>query len=122
MEKLTKENYHVAKAFNCTRRFIDDFNIINNDGYLEMYHKNGEIYPKEMQLNKENADQKKAAFLDLEEEINNNIMHVKTYDKQETFRLQIILTSQVIYPGNQITKSTHHKPFAMQGAAVRNKT
>ena len=84
MEKLTKENYGVAKKFNFRRIFIDDLHTINNDGHLEMYHKNGEIYPKEMQLNKENVNEKKATFLDHEEEINNNILQVKTYDKQET--------------------------------------
>ena len=90
MERLTKQNYGVAKKFHFTRRFIDDLNTINNDGYLEMYHKNGEIYPSEMQLNKENEDEKKATFLDLEEAINDNIIDFKTYDKRETFKFEIV--------------------------------
>ena len=55
-----------------------------------MYHKNGETYPNETQLNKENVDEKKAKFLNLEEEINNNIIHVQTYDKREIFQFEII--------------------------------
>ena len=55
-----------------------------------MYPKNGDVYPKERQLNKENVDEKRATFLDLEEEINNNIIHVKTYNKLETFKFEIV--------------------------------
>ena len=90
MQKLTKENYGAAKKFSFTRRFIDDLNTINNDGYLEEYHRNGSIYPEEMQLNKENEDDKKATFLDLEEEITDNTIHVKTYDKRDAFKFEIV--------------------------------
>ena len=90
MERLTKENYGAAKRFNHTRRFIDDLNTINNHGILEEYHKKGEIYPKELQLNQENKDDKKATFLDLEEEIVDSVIHVKTYDKREAFNFEIV--------------------------------
>ena len=90
MQKLTKENYGAAKKFSFTRRFIDDLNTINNDGYLEEYHRNGSIYPEEMQLNKENEDDKKATFLDLEEEITDDTIHVKTYDKRDAFKFEIV--------------------------------
>ena len=90
MQKLTKENYGAAKKFNFTRRYIDDLNTINNDGYLEEYHRKRKIYPEEMQLNKENEDEKKATFLDLEEEVSENMIHVKTYDKRDAFKFEIV--------------------------------
>ena len=86
----------LQKKFNFRRRFIDDPHTINNDGHLEMYHKNGEIYLKEMQLYKENVDEKKAIFLDHEEEINNNILHVKRYDNQETSLQNLLITNHLL--------------------------
>ena len=90
MERLTKENYKEHKRFNHTRRFIDDLNTINNHGILEKYHKKGDIYPAELQLNQENKDDNKATFLDLEEEIVEGTIHVKTYDKRDAFKFEII--------------------------------
>ena len=63
-----------------------------------MYQKNRELYPKAMQLNKENIDEKKATFVDLGEEINNNTMHVKPYDECEIFKFEII--NHLDLPGN----------------------
>ena len=90
MEELTKTNYTAARKFNKTRRFIDDLHTINNEGELEKYHHEGKIYPKEMQLNPENEDEKAATFLDLDEKITEGKIIVKTYDKREAFNFQII--------------------------------
>ena len=90
MDKLTKENYGAAKKFNNTRRYIDDLHTINNDGYLEVYNSEGSLYPKEMKLNKENDQDQKATFLDLEEEIENKVIKVKTFDKRDAFGFEIV--------------------------------
>ena len=90
METLTKENYGVAKKFNYTRRYIDDLNTLNNDGHMEEYHKNGRIYPTEMQLNQENDNDDKATFLDLEEMITEKEIIVKTFDKRDAFDFEIV--------------------------------
>ena len=90
MGRLTKEDYGAAKRFNYTRRFIDDLNTINNHGTLEEYYRKGEIYPAELQLNQENDDDSKATFLDLEEKIVEGVIHVKTYDKREAFKFEIV--------------------------------
>ena len=90
MEKLTKENYGVAKKFNHTRRFIDDLNTLNNDSKLEMHNAEGEIYPKEMVLNRENINDEKGTFLDLSEEIIDNKIRIKLYDKREDYKFEIV--------------------------------
>ena len=90
MEKLTNENYGVAKKFNYTRRFIDDLNTLNNDRKLEMHNAEGKIYPKEMVLNRENINDEKGTFLDLSEEIIDNKIKIKLYDKREDYNFEIV--------------------------------
>ena len=90
MTKLTKENYGIAKKFNHTRRFIDDLNTLNNDGQLEKYYKEGEIYPKEMIMNLENDNNKQATFLDMEERIDDSKIITQTYDKRDDFNFEIV--------------------------------
>ena len=90
MEMLTKENYSAAKKFNFTRRFIDDLLTLNSDGHLEENNNMGRIYPQELKLNQENQNDDKATFLDLEEQIKDACIEVKTYDKRDAFKLEII--------------------------------
>ena len=90
MEMLTKENYSAAKKFNYTRRFIDDLHTLNNDGHLEENNNMGRIYPQELKLNQENKNDDKATFLDLEEQIKDACIEVKTYDKRDAFKFEII--------------------------------
>ena len=66
MEKLTKEDYSIAKKFNHTSRYIDDLITLNNDRNL-MSSMN-RIYPKELVLN----------------------LQVKTYDKRDAFNFEIV--------------------------------
>ena len=89
MEMLTKENYSAAKKFNYTRRFIDDLHTLNDDGHLEENNM-GRIYPQELKLNQENQNDDKAIFLDLEERIKDACIKVKTYDKRDAFKFEII--------------------------------
>ena len=90
MEMLTKENYSAAKLFNYTRRFIDDLHTLNNDGHLEEHNNMGRIYLPELKLNQENQNDDKATFLDLEEQIKDACIKVKTYDKRDAFEFEII--------------------------------
>ena len=90
MEMLTKENYSAAKTLNYTRRFIDDLHTLNNDGHLEENNNMGRIYPQELKLNQENQNDDKATFLDLEEQIKGACIEVKTYDKRDAFKFEII--------------------------------
>ena len=90
MEMLTKENYSAAKKFNYTRRFIDDLHTLNNDGHLEENNNMGRIYPQELKLNQENQNDDKATFIDLEEQIKDACIEVKTYDRRDAFKFEII--------------------------------
>ena len=52
----------VIDAFNTTSRYLDDISNINNVYFENMV---SQIYPSELQLNKANASDTEAAFLDL---------------------------------------------------------
>ena len=52
-----------------------------------------QIYPSELQLNKANASDTEAAFLDLHLSISNESVSTKFYDKRDDFNFEI-----VIYP------------------------
>ena len=49
-----------------------------------------QIYPSELQLNKANASDTKAAFLDLHLSIFNDIVSTKIYDKRDDFDFEIV--------------------------------
>ena len=49
-----------------------------------------QIYPSELQLNKANISDTKAAFLDLHLSISKDIVSTKSYDKREDFDFEIV--------------------------------
>ena len=49
-----------------------------------------QIYPSELQLNKANASDTEAAFLDLHLSISNGIVSAKIYDKRDNFDFEIV--------------------------------
>ena len=49
-----------------------------------------QIYPSELQLNKANTSDTKAAFLDLHLSISNDIVSTKIYDKRDGFDFEIV--------------------------------
>ena len=60
---ITKEKrYDLIDAFNSTYRYLDDLLNVHNIHFEHMVHR---IYPAELQLNKANASDTEAAFLDL---------------------------------------------------------
>ena len=52
----------VIEAFNSTSRYLDDLLNIDNPYFEGMV---GQIYPAELQLNKDNTSETEASFLDL---------------------------------------------------------
>ena len=48
------------------------------------------IYPAELQLNKANASDTEAAFLDINLSIHNDIVSTKIYDKRDDFNFDIV--------------------------------
>ena len=78
----------VIDAFNTTSRYLDDFLNINN---VYFDNKVSQIYPSELQLNKANTSDTKAAFfLDLHLSIFDDIVSTKIYDKRDDFGLEIV--------------------------------
>ena len=51
-----------------------------------------QIYPSELQLNKANASDTEAAFLDLHLSISNDIVSTKIYDKRDDFDLKLSIS------------------------------
>ena len=66
---------------------MDDILNINNVYFDNMV---SQIYPSELQLNKANASDTEAAFLDLHLSISNDIVSTKIYDKRDDFDLKDI--------------------------------
>ena len=60
---------------------------INNIDFEQMVHR---IYPAELQLNKANAYDTEAAFLDLDLSILNGTVSTKIYDKRDDFDFDIV--------------------------------
>ena len=48
------------------------------------------IYPAELQLNKANSSDTRAAFLDLNLSIHNDIISTKKYDKRDDYSFDIV--------------------------------
>ena len=66
---------------------MDDILKINNVYFDNMV---SQIYPSELQPNKANTSETKAAFLDLHLSIFNDIVSTKIYDKREDFDFEIV--------------------------------
>ena len=77
----------VIDAFNTTSRYLDDILNINNVYFDNMV---SQIYPSELQLNKANASDTEAVFLDLHLSISNDIVSTKIYDKRDDFDFEIV--------------------------------
>ena len=77
----------VIDAFNTTPRYLDNVLGINNVCFYNMV---GQVYPSELQLNKANAFDTQAAFLDLHLSISNDIGSTKIYDKCDVFDFEIV--------------------------------
>ena len=77
----------VIDAFNTTSRYLDDILNINNVYFDNMV---SQIYPSELQLNKANASDTEAAFLDLHLSNSNDIVSTKIYDERDDFDFEIV--------------------------------
>ena len=88
MKSLTKEKrYDLIDAFNSTSRYLDDLLNIDNIHFEHLVHR---IYPTKLQLNKANASDTEAVFLDLNLSIHNDIVSTKIYDKRDDFDFDIV--------------------------------
>ena len=70
----------VIDVLNTTSRYLDDILNINNVYFDNMV---SQIYPSELQLNKANTSDTKAAFFYLHLSIYNDIVSTKIHDKHD---------------------------------------
>ena len=86
-EQMTKTNYQVAKSLNHTFRYIDDITPLNDKGNFEKYF--SQIYPPELELNRENIGFKSATVLELDVNVVDNRFQVGVYDKRDSFNFEV---------------------------------
>ena len=88
MMSLSVENQSdIIEAFSATSRYLDELLNIDNayfDGLIS------QICPPELQLNKANSSDTKAAFLDLHLSIVDGFIFCKIYNKRDDFDFEIV--------------------------------
>ena len=88
LKQYKVNNMKNARKFNFIFRFIDDLLAVNDDGEFEKNIK--KIYPKELELKKENTEDDQASYLDLYMKISNRQFSTKLYDKRDDFNFDIV--------------------------------
>jgi len=88
IRNLQRNDLSRARKFSSIFRFIDDLLTMNDDG--EFARSFREIYPPELQLNKENERNDRATFLDLENVIVDRNIMSSLYDKRNAFPFPIV--------------------------------
>ena len=89
-------------------RYLDDIFNVNNVYFDNMV---SQIYPSELQLNKANTSDTKAAFLDLRLSISNDIVSTKIYDKRDDFYFEIV---NFLFLDGDVPRSTSYGVFISQ--------
>ena len=97
MNKLKKNDLIKVRKLCNILRFIDDLNSINDGEEFESRYSN--IYPEELQLDKEHNDKHEASYLDLEIKIKDGEFHFGSLIKEThlLFPLSEWQTRQVMY-------------------------
>ena len=97
MNELKKSDLIKARKLCNIFRFIDDLNSTNDGGEFESNYSN--IYPEELQLDKENTDKHETSFLDLNIKIKDESFILVSLIKEIhfLFLLSECQTSQVMY-------------------------
>ena len=81
MNELKKNNLIKARKLSYIFRFIIDLNAINVGGEFE--RNNCDIYPKELELDKENTDTNEASFMDSDIKIEDGMFQVGLFNKRK---------------------------------------
>ena len=87
LNKMKKSDNILARKFGQVFRYIDDLLSLNDGGAFEQHHLN--IYPPELQLNKENIDHNNTTFLDLHISLEDRVFTTKLFDKRDHFGFYI---------------------------------
>ena len=86
-KRMAKSNYVVAKSLNYTFRFIDDISPLNDKGNFDKYK--SQIYPSDLELNRENIGFKSASVLEMKIDIIGEKFNVSVYDKRDSFGFEV---------------------------------
>ena len=83
MNELRKNDLIKARKLCNIFRFINDLNSIDDGGEFESNYSN--IYPEELQLDKENTDKHETNFLDLNIKIKDGKFQFGLFDERDSF-------------------------------------
>ena len=86
-QKFYRRHYDMINALNSAFRYLDDLLNIDNIHFEQTVHR---LHPSDLQLNKANASDTKAAFLNLTLSIHNYTVSTKIYDKRDDFDFDIV--------------------------------
>ena len=86
-QKMLKIKYSVAKAMSHTFRYIDDIMPLNDKCLFESYRY--QIYPEELELNRENVGYNTASVLEMQVDIIEGKFRVNVYDKRDHFNFKV---------------------------------
>ena len=87
LKSIKKDDNILARKFGQVFRYIDDLVALNDGLAFERYH--DQIYPPELELNKENENNHCTNFLDLNIGIENGVFITKLFDKRDSFGFNI---------------------------------
>lgn len=87
LKSIKKDDNILARKFGQVFRYIDDLVALNDGLAFERYH--DQIYPPELELNKENENNHCTHFLDLNIGIENGVFITKLFDKRDSFGFNI---------------------------------
>ena len=76
-----------AKLRSKSYRFIDDISPLNDKGNFDKYK--SQIYPSDLELNKENTGFKSASVLEMKIDIIGEKFNVSVYDKRDSFGFEV---------------------------------
>ena len=113
MQSIKKNNYILARKFGQVYRFIDDLLALNDGHSFETFH--NDIYPEELQLNKENADNNSTNFLDLNIRIDDGIFTTRLFDKRDHFGFNI---TRLPYKDSNIPNKMFYSSIAAESLRI----
>ena len=113
LTSIKKTNNILARKFGQVFRYIDDLLALNDGGSFELYFK--DIYPVELQLNKENADSSSTNFLDLHIDIVDRTFTTHLFDKRDHFGFHI---TRLPYRDSNIPERMFYSSIAAESLRI----
>ena len=80
-------NYSIARSLNHTFRYIDDISPLNDNGNFDRYR--SQIYPVDLELNRENNGYNSASVLEMQIDIIEDKFKVGVFDKRDSFNFKV---------------------------------